>query len=51
MNKETFLKKYGITDDQFTGKEKINCDLDLRSLSADRIFTYLFVTYTNILTS
>ena len=34
MNKETFLKKYGITDDQFTGKEKINCDLYLRSLTS-----------------
>ena len=34
MKKETFLKKYGITEDQFSGKVKIEGDLYLSSLTS-----------------
>lgn len=34
MGKETFLKKYNLTEDQFCGKEKIGGDLDLSSVTS-----------------
>jgi hypothetical protein len=34
MKKEEFLKRYNLTEAQFSGKEKINGDLDLRSVTS-----------------
>lgn len=32
MNKEAFLKKYGITEAQFNGEEEISGDLRLHNI-------------------
>ena len=34
MKKETFLKRYDLTEDQFSGKETVGISLDLRSLTS-----------------
>jgi len=34
MNKEQFKTRYNLTEDQFTGKEKIGGDLDLGSVTS-----------------
>ena len=33
MNKQEFLARYGLTEDQFCGKEKIESYLNLRSVT------------------